>query len=219
MTYTWDTSIRYVKTIGPTRSRELTKIGINTVGDLLEYPPLSYIYPGVTPISEAKEGMVVVKARIKHIGLSYDSVMEGTLIDNTSICGVKWYNARYVYDQLREDMTATFYGKFKGGVLQQPKWCTHDGGMESVYGGQYGEAHHQTIRAALIEVFNGVELPRMYNGDSRVGTFKLFHFPPDSRLQRAAVQELKMDESICLQLALLERRKKQELVCGEVIWI
>ena len=208
--YHWNTPIRYVKTIGPTRSKELTKIGVHTVGDLLEYPPLSWIYPGVTPISEAKEGMVVVKAKIKNILPEpfNPGMVTAFLIDKTGICKATWYGG-YAARQLHKGMTATFYGKMKGGVLQQPKWTTAPGGMENVYGGQYG-VHHDTIRAALKEVLANAELPTVYEGDSRVATFQAYHFPKSKDEQGWALAVLKQDESLTLQLALQSRRRGRE---------
>jgi len=87
-----------------------------------------------------------------------------------------------------------------------------------VVGGQHG-THHATIRAALAETLANVELPEMYGGISRVKVFRAFHFPADKEEQQKALRALKFDEAICLQLALSERRKRRESVCGEVIWI
>lgn len=216
MPYAWTTPIRYVKGLGPTRSRELAKIGINTVGDLLEYPPLLYIYPGTTDIADAKEDMVVVKAKVVEIGRSWNTTIEAIIGDESGECKAIWYHS-YAAQHLHPGMTTTFYGKMKDEVLQSPKWCTHDGGMESVYGGQYG-VHHNTIRAALVEVLANVELPRM-NKCSRVNLFKEFHFPQFKETQQGALNSLKFDEALTLQLALQERRRRRgrEGVKGEVI--
>ncbi|KKK71989.1 hypothetical protein LCGC14_2908390 [marine sediment metagenome] len=215
--YKADTPVRYIKGLGPSRSRELNKLGVNTVLDLLERQPLSYIFPGVTPIADAKEGMVVIRATIGGINRGWGSTVTADLIDETGVCKAIWYTA-YALQSLHSGLTVTFYGKMKGGVLQQPKWCTHGGGMKSVYGGQYG-VHHNTIRAALVEVLANVELPTVYEGDSRVATFQAYHFPESKDEQGWARAVLKQDESICLQLALLERRKKQEQYVGVKIMI
>lgn len=219
MTYQWNTPIRYVRGLGPTRSRELIKMGITTVGELLERHPLSYIYPGIIPISDAKEGNAVIKAKIKEIGRLYGKTTRATLYDDAGgVCRAMWYYGAWALHTLRPGMTVIFYGKMKGGVLSQPKWCTHEGGMENVYGGQYG-THHSTIRTALKEVLANVELPEMYNGLSRVGVFRAFHFPQHKAKQQKAEADLKFDEALTLQLALAEKRRGRESVRGEVIWI
>lgn len=222
MTYRWTTPIRYVRGLGPTRSQELTKIGITTVGELLERQPLSYIYPGVTPIADAKEGMVVVKARIKEIGLhpySGRGVVQATLTDETGSCVATWYHSPWLRSQLRPGMTVTFWGKLRGGVLQQPRWTTVDSSLQDVAGGQYG-AHHATIRAALKEVLANVELPDSWLGDMeypRTWLFKSFHFPDSKDEQQRALAALKFDEALQLQLALAEKRRGRAQVKGEVI--
>ena len=219
--YNWSTKIRYVRGLGPQRSRELAKIGVHTVGNILEYKPLSYIFPGVIAIKDVQEGQTVIRAKIKMIkkaGYSTSTRVVAILEDDTGACKAEWYNP-YVTQSLRTGWVATFYGKLKGGVLQSPKWCTHDGGMSKICGGQYGEAHHQTIRAALMEVFNSVELPDLNSGGSRTEVFHMFHFPEDKEEQQRALYTLKFEEAICLQLALLERRKKREQCVGVRIGI
>ena len=215
--YSWTTPVRYIKMIGPTRAKELVACGIETVGDLLEKQPLSYIFPGVTPIADAKEGMVVVKAKVVEIGRSWNTTIEAMIGDETGECKTIWYHS-YAAQQLHHGMTATFYGKLKGGALQSPKWCTHDGGMESVYGGQYG-VHHNTIRAALVEILPNTELPDMANGSNgncnRVGCYWAYHFPNSKAVQQQALADLKADEALTLQLALQERRRGREGVTVE----
>ena len=220
MSYTYTTPIRYVRGIGPNRAKELVACGITTVGDLLERRPLSYVYPGMTPIADATDGMVVVRARIKDVMRGcWGSTVEAVLDDETGVCKAMWYNSPYLLSSLHSGMTAIFYGKMKGGVLSQPRWTTVSSTMKNIYGGQYGEKHHQTIRAALVEVLGDVQLPEMHGGLNRTKVFRVFHFPADREEQQRAEYTLKFDECIQLQLSLSERRKRQESVRGKVIWI
>jgi len=215
MTYHWTTPIRYVKGLGPVKARELTKLKINTVGDLLEYPPLHYIYPGGTSIADAKEGHVVIKAVVAELkrALGRGNIVEAVLVDQSGACRARWYNGAYMLQSLRPGITVTFWGKYKGGTLQQPKWTTIGSSMEDVYGGQYG-VHHQTIRAALKEVLGNVELPPLYQGLSRELTFSMFHFPETKDAEKEALNTLKFDECLQMQLALAERRKGQRRRAG-----
>lgn len=211
MSYTWNTPIRYVRGLGPQRTKELAKIGVTTVGELLERKPLSYIYPGVMNIADASEGMVVVKAKVRGINRGWGSTVKAILDDDTDTCQAIWYTS-YVAQHLHTGMIATFYGKMKGGVLQQPRWTTVESTLENVYGGQYG-THHDTIRAALKEVLANVELPdiRLETGDSsRVQVFAAFHFPHHKHMLDAAINTLKFDEALTLQLALAEKRWGRE---------
>lgn len=214
MNYNWTTPIRYIRGMGPTRTKELVKIGIHTVGDLLERKPLSYIYPGMTSIADAKEGMIVVKAKVSEVKQRYGSTVAAAIYDDTGSCKAIWYNGVYILRGLHSGMTAIFYGKMKGGVLQQPRWTCVPETMTKIYGGQYGETHHATIRAALVEALDNVELPEVYGGISRAKVFRTYHFPEDKVEQQKALQMLKEDEAIQLALALQGRRKKQEQYVG-----
>lgn len=207
--YNWDTKVRYIRGLGPTKARTLIKIGIETVGDLLCKHPLSYIYPGGVPIAEAKEGMVVIKATVELIERGYGTTVIADVRDSTGMCRVHWYGQPWLLDKLRPGMTATFYGKYKAGILQQPKWTTYEKGMENVYGGQYG-THHNTIRAALNEVLPNVMLPMGHPSMGwRVAVYHDFHFPKDKQTQQQALRDLKFDEALQLQLALAERKNQR----------
>lgn len=113
MAYHWMTPIRYVRGIGPQRSRELVKLGIETVGQLLERQPLSYVYPGMTDIADAQDGQVVIKAKITDVRRGWGSTVEAVLDDGTGACKAIWYGQPWLLDKLRPGMTATFYGKAK----------------------------------------------------------------------------------------------------------
>jgi len=90
--------------------------------------------------------------------------------------------------------------------------------MDQVYGGWYG-VHHDTIRAALVEVLSDVELPELYGEADRVGVFKAFHFPKSKQHQAFILDLLKQDECVMLQLALAERRRGQRHKHeGPVLW-
>jgi len=94
-------------------------------------------------------------------------------------------------------------------TLQQPHWTCVEKTMDQVYGGQYGETHHATIRAALVEVLANVHLPDLTDGSNRVEAYKRFHFPENKEEQQWMLKALKFDEALQLQLALAERRRGQ----------
>jgi len=209
--YHWLTNIRYVRGIGPVKAQELNGMGINTVGDLLERQPLHYIFPGVTPIRDAKEGHVIVKGMITAITRlpSRVPIVEATLRDATGGCKARWYNQTYALQNLRVGMTVTMWGRFKGGVLQQPRFSTCGLDTGGVTGGYYG-AHNETVRMALREVFRDVEIKDWVGRISRPGAFEFLHFPKDKAEQKAGLNRLKFDELFLMQLAMLKKRMRQE---------
>lgn len=40
-----DTPIQYIKGVGPTKAKLFAKLGVFTVGDLLEYYPREWVFP------------------------------------------------------------------------------------------------------------------------------------------------------------------------------
>ncbi|KKM02614.1 hypothetical protein LCGC14_1782650 [marine sediment metagenome] len=218
--YKADTQIRYIQGIGPQRAKELNKLGIHTVLDLLERKPLSYIYPGIMGIANTSEGTIVIKAKVVSIKRGWGSTVVGVLEDETGNCKVIWYHGAWAIQSLRVGWTATFWGKLKSGVLQNPKWTTLPENIKNVYGGVYG-VHHDTIRAALVEVLTNVELPdiQLEIGDgSRVQVFAAFHFPHHKQMLDAAINTLQWDEALTLQLALAERRRGRDQHESTPIW-
>ncbi len=211
--YNWQTNIRYVKTIGPVKAAELKGIGIETVGDLLEYKPLDYQYPGVTAIKDLpSEGRVMIRAKITYIQrTSNRPIVNATLSDDDYHCiTVTWWNQVFIVQHLRTGMTATFWGKIKNGTLQQPKFSTL-GTTEDVSGGLYG-VHTDTIRKALKEVLDNVEIPEwgVEKAPLRKYTFQALHFPDTKQQHISALKLLKFNELLLMQLAVLKKRKQSK---------
>ena len=214
--YIWATPIQQVRGVGPAKAKELDGMGITTAGDLLEYSPLHYLYPGVTNIADAQDGYVVIRAKIAHIERlpSRVPIVKALLDDGPNHCRAVWYNQQFVVQYLRPGMIVTFWGRLNNGELQQPKFCTSPTGPDwnNIAGGYYG-VHNETIRAALKEVLAHVDLPDMCGGDSRVGALRAFHFPATKQVHDVALHMLKFDELLVQQLAMAERwkhRKQQQ---------
>jgi len=217
--YNWTTKIRFVKTIGPVKATELKGIGIETVGDLLEYKPLDYMYPGVTAIKDLpSEGRVMIRARIeKIVRASNRPIVTAMLIDpnnDNDYCGATWWNQVFIVQHLRKGMIATFWGKVKNGILQQPKFSTI-GTNEDVSGGLYG-VHTETIRKALKEVMPNIDIPDWEDNKSvnefmpRQVAFKLLHNPATKAGMINSVYRLKYDELLLMQLAVLKKKYNQQ---------
>jgi ATP-dependent DNA helicase RecG len=218
--YNWNQSIKYVKGIGPARAKELERMGIETIGNLLEYQPLHYIYPGTTSIADTKEGYVVVWAKIMRLSRlpTRVPIVEALLNDGTGQCKAVWYNQQFVVQHLQPGMVVTFWGKFHNGALQQPRFTTTQPNWSDIAGGFYG-VHNETIRAALKEVLANVELPPMVDGFDRAMVFDALHFPVSKESQQQALTRLKFDEALCYQLAMAERRKsRQSQLSQPVTW-
>ena len=208
MSYNWQTKIQYVRGVGPTKATELKGMGIETVGDLLEYQPNHHIYPGITTIKDLKEGHVIITAKIISIDrlLGRTPIVEAVLNDGTGTCKAMWWNQIFILQNLRPGMTVTFWGKYRAGTLQQPKFSTYGFNADDVTGGDYG-VHNKTMKIALKEVLSNCDLPDI-SGVPTLETFRSLHSPKSNAEYKKALEFLKFNELLLLQLAMLKRRQQ-----------
>ena len=212
MSYNWQTKIQYVKNIGPTKATELKGMGIETVGDLLETIPKHHIYPGITTIKDLKEGHAIITAKIVSIDRlpGRTPIVEAVLNDKTGICKAMWWNQIFILQNLRPEMTVTFWGKYRAGTLQQPKFSTYGFNADEVTGGDYG-VHNRTMKIALKEVLDNMEIPDWSLGEYdylRDMAFRNLHNPHKKEHHKQAIARLKYDELFLLSLAMLKRRQQ-----------
>ena len=222
MAYNWQTKIQYVKGIGPQKAAELKTMGVETVGDLLEYQPNSHIYPGITTIENLKDGHAIIKAKIISIERlpSRVPIVGALLDDGTGTCRATWWNQIFVLQHLRPGMTVTFWGKAKARVFNQPKFSTFEFDMAEVAGGDYGN-RNKTMRTALKEVLNNTEIPdwSWCTHYSRNKAFRYLHKPRGKGDTIEAIDRLKFDELFLLQLAMLKRRQQARSGGAEIIGV
>lgn len=220
MIYNWRTKVQYVRGIGPTKAKELNGMGIKTVGDLLEYKPLHYIYPGIMAVKDLKEGYAIIKAKIVSIERLPRRVptVEAVLDDGTGTCKAVWWNQIFVLQHLRPGMTVTFWGKCKAGVFNQPKFSTYGFNPDEVVGGDYG-VHTKTMRAVLGEVLDNCDLPDLSDEVSMFEVFHNLHFPKNKHEHNETLKVLKFNELLLMQLAMLKRRQQAQSGGAEVIEI
>jgi len=50
-----DTPVQYIKGVGPVKAEEFARLGVHTIGDLLEYYPRDWIFLEVKTIAELKQ--------------------------------------------------------------------------------------------------------------------------------------------------------------------
>lgn len=206
--YTWQTNIQYVKGVGPATAAKFNQMGIETVGDLLEHKPNYHIYPGVTSIKDAKQGRVIIKAKIMRIYRTQAQVptVEAVLSDGTGTCYAKWWNQVFVVQHLHAGMRVVFWGKYCGNVLQQPKFSTVAPDMNEVAGGDYG-SNTGVVRKALREVLDNERVTTLPIDIENL--FRMYHFPSTKNTYKYALNCLKYQELLLMQLALAKKRQRQ----------
>lgn len=120
-----------LKGIGDKTAALFNKLGIETIGDLLEYFPRTYdVYEEPVPISEAEEGKTVavtgaVYGNIAVAGTKNLQITTLYLKDLTGTIKVVWYRMPFLKNSLRRLRTLTLRGKITRKrdviVMEQPE--------------------------------------------------------------------------------------------------
>ncbi|MDI6758962.1 MAG: ATP-dependent DNA helicase RecG [Candidatus Omnitrophota bacterium] len=123
-----NTPIRYLKGIGPKRAKIFTKLGINTVEDILYYFPRRYEdRRKFSRICELKENQIqTIKAQILSKGEQQSfyrqnfRIVKLTVGDNTGKINCVWFNQPYLKQYFKLGSTLILYGKIEryAGLLQ-----------------------------------------------------------------------------------------------------
>jgi len=108
--------VQFLKGVGPARAQVFAKLGVVTVGDLLEYFPRDWVFaPEPKKISQLETGET---AAIVGLVESTDfqnyrrpAIFEAMVSDETGICRIIWFNGGYLRDQLRPGQAIMAWGK------------------------------------------------------------------------------------------------------------
>jgi len=112
-----DKPVQFVRGVGPHRAKVLSKIGVNTVGDLIEYFPFRHEHQGRPQSIDS----LVLDAHATVIGV-VDSVrgkpgrgggpnVTLRLSDGTGTVRVAWFNAPYLRDRFRRGQVLRIHGQ------------------------------------------------------------------------------------------------------------
>jgi ATP-dependent DNA helicase RecG len=132
--------------VGPTRAQHLADLGVNTLGELLDYFPHRYQHeteerqinqldPG--PIQTARGTVTAVD----YIATRPRPRFEATLDDGTGVLSCVWFNGSYLRRSIHPGLTIRVKGKvgmFKNiPQMTQPKWAAIDENAEAVTESQF----------------------------------------------------------------------------------
>jgi len=113
---TLETATQFVKGVGPSRAKGFSELGVETVGDLLEYYPRDWVFlPEVSKIGELcpdREACLVgVVEQTDYQPYRKVPVFEITLADETGFIRVVWFRGRYLVNQLEPGQMLLVHGK------------------------------------------------------------------------------------------------------------
>ncbi len=109
--------MRYIKGVGPKKSELLSKIGIDTIEDILYYLPRRYEdRSNITPIKDLKAGeRQTVQGEIIVSGLRTGKtgvpIFQAAISDSTGIVYAVWFNQPYLRDSLKKGAKLILYGR------------------------------------------------------------------------------------------------------------
>ncbi|MHC4762272.1 MAG: ATP-dependent DNA helicase RecG [Planctomycetota bacterium] len=108
--------VQYLKGVGPARAKVFAQMGIESVGDLLEYFPRDWQFvPEGIKISQMREGEIVsivgVVEMVDFQRYSRSQILEASLADDTGVCRIVWFHGGYLAKQIEPGMVLMLSGK------------------------------------------------------------------------------------------------------------
>jgi ATP-dependent DNA helicase RecG len=226
--------VQFLKGVGPARAKTFAQLGVETVGDLLEYFPRDWNFmPEPIKIRQMKPSR---QATI--IGLiestDYQSyrrqpLFEALVSDETGVCRIIWFHGGYLQKRLQPGQIIMASGKialYKHQLqMTNPKFVIldeeHLQSTEYFSGGVYPackQLSSRQIKRIIAPVLDNLQefVLEFYDKDflkeanliSRKDAFSWIHLPPDEKKLAQAKRRLKYDELFLMQLGLALRRYK-----------
>ena len=120
-----NTDIRYIRGIGENRAKAMGRLGIYTLGDLINYFPRAYedrtlirTIDSVVPEETACiRAMVVGEPKLSRIRRGLELV-KLRVVDDTGSLDITFFNQSYIRRQLHVGETYVFYGRIQGSLIR-----------------------------------------------------------------------------------------------------
>ena len=233
-----ENEITYLKGVGPKRAECYNKLGINTVFDLLNHFPRSYLdFSHPLTIEEASKnneeahaikGTVVKKlpeARIKK-GLS---IYKAIFTDDQTDLTIVIYNSEFSFRQLEVGKEYILYGKITGNLIRheitnplvlpidfpdkiQPVYSLTEGLSQNLL----RQAIHNALLAFNNEIYEPMpkKIMQKYELCSLNYAMENIHFPKDFHSCEIAKKRLVFDELLILQIGMYILKNRTENSTG-----
>lgn len=223
--------IQYLKGVGEARAKQLAKLGIETVEQLLRFYPRGYIdYTTPYPVALAPyDAMCVVKATV--FGKQLPMRIRGgrtlyrvTAGDDTAGLLLTFFNSPYATKGLEENKDYLFYGKVSGAPARRemtsPAYVAADGKlpMTAVYHlteGINSKYLAKLVKTALAEFGGAIadplpaQLRQKYRLPELATALRQIHQPKDQAEADAAKRRFVFEELYYLQLGMKLLRTMQ----------
>jgi ATP-dependent DNA helicase RecG len=235
--------VQYIKGVGPAKSRLLSRLGIETVADLLYYFPRRYEdRTRFTPACRLQIGQYqTVRGRVLAAGIRRSlrrgfKIFEAAIGDETGKIFCVWFNQPYLSGYFKIGQEVVIYGKPErfGGALQMnsPEYeIIYEDTKESIHMGRIVPIYpltqaitQRTFRLIIKEALSKYKtclidsLPGKVKSDQELldlpQALENIHFPANFSLLEKARQRLVFEEFFLLQLILAMRKIKAKVQKG-----
>ncbi|MEW6182772.1 MAG: ATP-dependent DNA helicase RecG [Bacillota bacterium] len=234
MSSIWEKRVQYLKGVGPQRAGLLSRLGINTVGDLLYHVPRRYEDRTLAqPVKAYKDGevaaaegeLVTVEEKRARSGIT---VLRAALRGRWGLFYAVWFNQPYLKRVLRIGTWITVTGKVRHGPyaseIQVSEYETGEG-EEGLNTGRIVPVYPLTEKlsqrslrsivfqalknetASLPEVLPAMTV-REFGMSDRAKALSAVHFPESVAEAEAGRRRLVFEELFLLETVLLHRREK-----------
>lgn len=234
-----DSPITAIKGIGEKAAKTYDKLGITTVGELIEHYPSRYdIFEDLVPIQEVEEGEV---AAIEGVLLRHPEqrkvrnlhIINCRITDGTSNIAVTWFNMQFLMKQLKMGTKYILRGKVirKNGSLsiEQPTILTKQeyynkrNELQPIYpltSGITSKQISKSIKLALSEFeFEKDYLPKVVRDEyglmERKKAIKSVHFPKNKEDMLVARKRIVFDEFFMFTLAIQYLKSARQVLKNE----
>ncbi len=225
------TDVKYIKGVGEKRAQLLNKLGINTVGALLNFYPRAYrdLTENSLIYDTTLEDTVCIKAKIitpikEHFIRKNMTLYKFTAGDSSGSVNITLFNTKYLAQKLHIGSTYIFYGKMSGGIfareMSSPEiYEEKNNGLSPIYHlteGISGRYLSGIIKTALNNYDFAETLPEdviKVNGlcDIKTALFGV-HFPLSREILEKARKRLVFEELFIMQCGIqylkIKRRGK-----------
>jgi len=222
-------SVQYLKGVGPKRAAVLERLGIATIGDMLQFFPRKYVDRGhVVPIGSLSPGRdAAVRARLVEMRAPrWGDRLEALIEDSSGSMRAIWFHARFLVTALETGAEYLFYGRvgeYRGRLqMQHPKFerLQEGAGQEDRILVEYptteGLQQASLVRAAAEALRMGLPLVKETLPEEmrrRLGLADLaealqkIHQPESMREVHEARRRLVFSEFFLMELAVALRRR------------
>ena len=232
----FETSIQYLKGVGPAYAKRFEKLGIHTFGDLLCHYPRRYIdYTHPYEIAQAPfdtaccvQAEIVDKQGLRRLpgGRSLCRVLAG---DDTATLTLSWFNTPYAAEKLVVGEKYYFEGLIGGNSLMRRSMVNPtvrtaaqiaETPLAAVYGATEGLGSNyiaRCVRTALecVDTLPDPLPPEMrqkYRLPDKMQAVREIHCPASLQAAAAARRRLIFEELLTLQLGILLLRGRKGLL-------